>query len=71
MEETKGNNETGDAKPVAIVGIYLTPLDVVMVKIKFSDNTFHNEELGLLEELSGGIYSHIPRDFKKWRFAPY
>lgn len=62
--------EIKDAKPEAIVGIYLTELDFIMIKIKLSNGTFLNRHIGNLNDLTENKYREIPRDLHGWRFVP-
>lgn len=70
METSAKFTEFYDAKPMAIVGIYLTELDFIMVKIKLDNGTFLNKHIGTLDELTNNEYSEIPRDLHGWRFIP-
>lgn len=70
METTEKLTEINDAKPEAIVGIYLTELDFIMVKIKLSNGCYLNKHIGTLNELTDNEYSDIIRDLQGWRFVP-
>jgi hypothetical protein len=70
MKTSPKFTEFSDAKPVAIVGIYLTELDFIMVKIKLSNGVFLNRHIGNLNDLTENEYKEIPRDLQGWRFVP-
>jgi hypothetical protein len=53
-----------------IVGIYLTELDHIMVKVKLSDNTFMNFPIGNLGDILPSELSGIEKDLTSWRFIP-
>jgi hypothetical protein len=53
-----------------IVGIYLTELDHIMVKVKMSDDTFINFPVGNLESLLPSELTSLGRDLANWRFIP-
>ena len=56
--------------PVRIVGIYLTSLDYVMVKVKLSNGCYINYKIAELKDLLPDNISDIPRDVEDWRFVP-
>jgi hypothetical protein len=58
------------ANPEAIVGIYLTELDFIMVKVKLSNGIYLNKSIGKLSDFTGDEYKEIPRNLQKWRFVP-
>ena len=72
MENSSLNTKSNllDAKPVSIVGIYLTELDLVMVKVKLSNGSFRNESIGKLSNLLPEGFTSVPRDLDGWRFVP-
>jgi hypothetical protein len=70
MENKDSNTKSSTAKPVSIVGIYLTELDLVMAKIKLSDGAFLNKPIGKLSDLLSEEFSNVPRDLDGWRFIP-
>lgn len=53
-----------------IVGIYLTELDHIMVKVKLSDDTFMNFPIGNLKEILPSEIADLERDLTAWRFIP-
>jgi hypothetical protein len=53
-----------------IVGIYLTELDHIMVKIRMSDGTFMNFPMYNLEKILPLELSELERDLTSWRFVP-
>lgn len=59
-----------EATPSKIVGIYLTELDHVMVKVRMSDRTFMNFPIGELKSILPEGLSNLERDLSKWRFVP-
>ena len=53
-----------------IVGIYLTELDFIMVKVKLSDGTYVNHNISKLQDILPEDLSMLERDIKDWRFIP-
>jgi hypothetical protein len=51
-----------------IVGIYLTELDYIMVKIAFSDGTHMNKPIGKLSDLLSSDLNCLERDLSEWNF---
>jgi hypothetical protein len=53
-----------------IVGIYLTELDFIMVKVKLSDGTYINHNISKLQDILPAELLGIGRDISDWRFIP-
>jgi len=51
-----------------IVGVYLTELDYIMVKIAFSDGTHMNKSIGELSDLLSSNLNYLERDLSEWNF---
>lgn len=51
-----------------IVGVYLTELDYIMVKISFSDGTHMNKSIGKLSDLLSSNLNCLERDLSEWNF---
>lgn len=59
-----------EATPSKIVGIYLTELDFIMVKVKLSDGTYINHNISKLQDILPEELLGIGRDLSDWRFIP-
>ena len=70
MKNTDLIPQKSDAKPVSIVGIYLTELDLIMVKVKMSNGVYLNQQVAVLGDLLPEEYSSVTRDLEGWRFVP-
>ena len=70
MKTTDLTPKQSDAKPVSIVGIYLTELDLIMVKVKMSNGVYLNKQVAVLGDLLSEEYSSVSRDLEGWRFVP-
>jgi hypothetical protein len=70
MKNTDLITKQSDAKPVSIVGIYLTELDLIMVKVKMSNGVYINKQVATLKDLLPEEYSSVCRDLEGWRFVP-
>lgn len=54
--------------PQKIVGLYLTELDYIMVKIELSNGTHMNVSVGNLSDLLPSDLNCLTRDISQWSF---
>jgi hypothetical protein len=59
-----------ESTPLHIVGVYLTDLDLIMVRVKMSDNSFVNYRLCDLDNVLPENLKNVKRETSSWWFVP-